>query len=206
MTIPQLDARPFKDLCGSGFRPRRLTGILQLWLVQHFASTNNIVEKGVKQRVWTPDPNTSKIQILPISDWRPKNTEQRPALLIKRQELKFTREGIDNRLMGGFGTRQLFAAIMQGSHTVFCVAGEAGEAEELAAEVSQEFMKFSHAVRVWLDLLRIELTGIGEVAKLEEASENFVVPVNIAYSYLEKWEILALDDPTLVRITSVINS
>lgn len=208
MPLPTLDGRSFKELCGSTLRPRQFTGLLQLWLTQHFSDPNNIVERGVKNRIWTEDPETSRIQILPVSDWKPNTTEQRPALLLKRQELKFVRYGIDNRLMGGgpqFSSRRYYAGGLQGSHTVFCVAGEGGEAEELGAEVMHELLKFAPVVRSWLNLQRVEFVGIGELAKLEEASENFVVPVNIAYAFLQEWELLSLDDPALVKIVAMIN-
>jgi hypothetical protein len=207
MTVPKLDSRPFKRLCCSTMKPRQFTGILQLWLTQHFSDPNNITEEGVKSRIWTPDIATSQIQVLPVSDWRPNTTEQRPALLIKRQELKFVRFGIDNRLMGGgpkYTSKRYYSAGLQGSHTVFCISGEGGEAEELAAEVMNELMKFAPIIREWLNMLRVELVGIGELAKLEEASENFVVPVNIAYAFLQGWELLSLDDPALVKITALI--
>lgn len=208
MPIPKLDSRPFKRLCGSTLRPRQFTGLLQLWLTQHFSNSDNIQEVGVKNRVWNEDPEVSLIQILPVYDWRPEQTEQRPALLIKRHELKFVRVGIDNRLMGGgpgADTKQYYAGLMQGSHTVFCIGGSGGEAEELAAEVMNELMKFSPAVRAWLNLKRIELVGVSELAKLEESKEHFVVPVNIAYAFLQEWELLSLDDPVLVRINTIIN-
>ena len=206
--IPQLDSRPFLKLCGSGFRPIKITGMLQMWLIQHFARAENIKEVGLEERIWNPDNELSKIQILPLEDWRPQNTEQRPALIIKQQEIKFIRYGIDNRLMGGggpFATRRMHAAGMQGSHTVFCIAGEGGEALQLAAEVALQLMQFAPIVERWLDMLRLELVGIGELSKLEEATENFVVPINIAYAWLEQWELIPLDDPIITGIQAMLN-
>ena len=201
--VVPLDGRPFKALCDSGFRPNKFTGIMLLWMAQHFSNTDRIVEPGIKDRVWNSDFEQSKIQILAVEDWKPQTTEQRPAILAKRNDLKFTRFGIDNRLMGGgvpYDTRRIHVAGLQGSHTMFCIAGEGGEAEQLAAEVSQELMKFAPIVREWLNLLRVELVSIGKLSKLEEASENFVVPVDIAYAYLEQWELSPLDVPLLTEL------
>jgi hypothetical protein len=205
-TVP-LDGRPFIDLCGSGFRANKMTGILLLWLTQHFSNTDYIVEPGVKNRIWTTNPETSKIQILAHDDWKPQTTEQRPALLVKRNEQKFVRYGIDNRLMGGgppYETRRIHVSAMQGSHTVFCIAGEGGEAEQLAAEVSQDLMKFAPIVREWLNMLRVELVSIGKMSKLEEGSENFAVPIDIAYAYLEEWELFPQDTPILTEIKGIL--
>ncbi len=202
-TIIPLDGRPFIDLCGSVYRQNILTGIMLTWLAQHFSRSDRIIETGIKHRVWDPDFEKSKIQILPVEEWKPQTTEQRPALLAKRGNLKFVRYGIDNRLIGGGGrdsVRRVHVGAMQGTHTIFCVAGEGGEAEQLSAEVSQELMKFAPIVRHWLAMLRVELVSIGPLSKLEEASENFVVPVDIAYAFDQEWELLSLDDPFLKEI------
>lgn len=207
-TMPVLDGRPFEELCDAGYRPLRLTDIMQIWLQQHFSKASNIVQVGIKDRIWT-DSDDSKIQIYPVSDWRPRETEKRPALIIKRNELKFVRYGIDNRYMGsGFvasGQKNTYAAGLQGSHTVFCMAGEGGEAEQLGAEVAQELMKFAPVVRVWLNMLRVELVGMGELSILEEATENFAVPVSIAYAFMEQWALTPLDEATLTRIKLQVN-
>lgn len=205
--VVSLDGRPFKDLCDSGFRPNKLTGIMLLWMAQHFSVKDRILEPGLKDRIWTSDFETSKIQILPIDEWKPQTTEQRPAIIAKRHDIKFVRYGIDNRLMGGGipnNTRRIHVSGMQGSHTLFCIAGEGGEAEQLAAEVSQELMKFAPIVREWLNLLRLELVSIGTLSILEEASQNFVVPIDIAYAYLEQWELAPLDVPLLNEIKATI--
>lgn len=207
-TIVPLDGRPFKALCGSGFRPNKFTGIMLLWLTQHFSNTNRIVEPGIKDRVWDPDFEKSKIQINAVEDWKPQTTEQRPSILAKRNDFKFVRYGIDNRLMGGgvpYNTKRLHTGVMTGSHTIFCIAGEGGEAEQLGAEVFQELMKFAPIVREWLDMLRVELVSVGKLSKLEEASENFVVPVDIAYAYQENWELYPMDAPILTEIKSIIS-
>ena len=207
--LPQLDARPFKALCRSPFKPNVITGLFQLWLTQHYANANNIQQASLKARVWNSDPELSQIQILPLFDYRPNETEQRPALIIKRQELKFIRYGIDNRWMGSGGKdggTRIYEALMQGSHTVFCIAGESGEAEDLAYETYQELMKFAPVVREWVNLTRIQLVGVGEVSKLEEATENFIVPIDIAYSFPEKWELLTLDAPILTEIRLLLTS
>ena len=123
--LPQIDLRPFREQCTTDNKQLKLTGVLQLWLSLHFYNRNNIKEPGIKERVWNPDPEKSKIQILPLEYYQPTTTEQRPSLIIKRQELKFIRFGIDNRLLGSGGPdvgRRFHVAGMQGSHTVFCVA------------------------------------------------------------------------------------
>lgn len=210
MAMPQIITPPFLELCRSDSTPTplRLTGWLQLWLTQKFARAENIVQAGLKDKVWT-DTEDTKIAILPLTAWEPTLTERRPGLVIKRQELRQVRLGIDNRLMGtvngpsGYGTQQYMTSL-QGSHTVFCIAGESGEAEQLAAEVGYEMLKFAPLMRALLDFIRIELVGIGELTKLEEASENFMVPVNLAYVFRAEWQIAALDDPVLVGIRALL--
>jgi hypothetical protein len=207
--IVPLDGRPFKALCGSVYRYNQLTGIMLTWLSQHFSKTERILESGLKERVWDPDFELSKIQILPVEEWKPQTTDQRPSILVKRNEQKFIRFGIDNRLMGGsgpFATRRIHVAALQGSHTVFCIAGEGGEAEQLAAEVSQELMKFAPIVREWLAMLRVELVSVGKLSKLEESSENFVVTVDIAYAYDQQWELTALDEPMIKEIKMILSA
>jgi hypothetical protein len=176
-------------------------------MTQKFANTNNIVQKGLKDKLWT-DSEQTKIAILPLTAWEPTFTERRPGLIIKRQELKHVRLGINNQLMGGmtspsgYGT-QVHSTSIQGSHTVFCIAGESGEAEQLGAEVAYELLKFAPLMRALLDFIRIEFVGLGEVVKLEEASENFMVPANLAYVFRSEWVVGSLDDPILRGIRAL---
>jgi hypothetical protein len=208
--MPQIISAPFLELCNDRTTPTplRLTGWMILWLTQKFAKASNIVQRGIQDKIWT-DSEQTKIAILPLTAWEPTLTERRPGLIIKRQELKHVRLGIDNRSMGamlgptGYGTTQHMTTL-QGSHTVFCIAGESGEAEQLGAEVGYELLKFAPLMRSLLDFVRIELVGIGELTKLEEASENFMVPVNLAYVFRAEWQISALDDPVLVGIKAVL--
>jgi hypothetical protein len=180
-------------------------------MTQKFSNANNIVQSGLKDKIWTDD-ETTKILILPITSWEPTLTEKRPGIITKRQELKHVRLGIDNRVMGGSSNgpsgrgTQYYATCLQGSHTLFCIAGESGEAEQLGMEVGYEVLKFAPLMRVLLDFIRIELVGIGELVKLEEASENFMVPVNIAYAFRAEWSISAQDEPILTSIQTLLNS
>jgi hypothetical protein len=40
-----------------------------------------------------------------------------------------------------------------------------------------------------LRLHKLLVTEVGELALLEEADENFVVPITIAYAFEDSWEI-----------------
>jgi hypothetical protein len=198
-----VDFSNIADLCG--IMPRRLltTGILIQWLRWHFTWPDNIENPFLKDQLWTPDLETSAIAIDSVFKYNPANTEQRPAIFVKPGPWKILRYGIDDRKMVGTlpdGMKPpTYNTMIQGSHTIFCIAGESAEVENLANEVYHELMEFGPVARRVFNFLRFVVTDVGEPAILEEATENFVVPITVSYGAQDVWQICAVP-PELLNL------
>lgn len=192
---PELVAQWFTGICELGPRPLVVTGWLTLWLRNHFSEQSLIEDQestALRKALWKPECDLTGIAIESITKWTPELTEDRPAIIIKRNTWRHLRLGIDNRMFFTLEKdwQNRYTNVWQGSHTIFCIAGEGAEAEKLAAEVFRELNEQSPIIRIILDLMRCEVMEVGELFQLKkDARENFVVPINIAYAYREEWEI-----------------
>lgn len=184
--------------------PFVMTGFLVQSLRAHFVSLANLTDRALAldntQFLWTPGPQ-SPVMIESFTNYDPTKIEHRPTLVVKRNNFKSQRLGINNQMMltqPNNGQNQ-YANAFLGSHTVFCLSGKGPEAERLGAEVFCELLEFSSVIRQTLNLLRFEVMEVGDLAILEESSENFVVPVNVAYAFEHAW-VLRPSSPRLRKI------
>ncbi len=196
---PSIRITDLPHLCSVGPRPQVLTAIFRRWMTGHFESLANIEHKSLEGYIWRPDIKTTGIYISTNTMYDPEAAGNRPAVILKRNGWKNLRLGIDNRMMGieAADGHSYYSNYWQGSHTFFCLAGEGAEAEILAAEVFRELNQFGPFVRPRIGLHRLEVVEVGEVFLLEESSENFAVPVNVAYVWEEAWRIETLDAAVL---------
>lgn len=181
----------FSAICA--YLPRRLivTGVVRDMLTQHFADAGRIEEADLRRYVWKETEDTG-ILIETHTRWRPELTEARPGVIIKPNAFKNERRGIGNR-------GQLPASDMEGnahyqtfwigSHTIFCIGGTGAQAEILGSEVQRELTEFGPELSRIIDLKRFEVLEIGAPARLEEAQENWVVPVTLGSAFEERWVI-----------------
>lgn len=190
-TVPRFDASRVSQLCDQGNRLLITTGLLRLWLVGHFQQANlEDQDQTIQKMLWSPQA-TSGILIESITRWRPEMTEKRPGVIIKRNGWKRLRLGIADRMMGTVEStgQEVYGNFWQGSHTLFCIAGNGAEAEKLATEVFRELNQFGPKFRLAVDLMRFEVTEVGELLLLEEGRQNFVVPIVVAYVSSEAWRV-----------------
>lgn len=190
------------SLCASGQRPLLMTGALVQWLRQHFQKGTNLEDHELNlpgtEYIWTPNRETSRISIESYTRWDSALVENRPAIIVKRNAWQYVRLGINNRAQVAItqdGSSDYTNAWL-GSHTLFVIAGEGAECEKLVAEVYREMNQFGPVMRRSLNLAKLQLAEIGDMKLLEEATENFVVPINIAYAFFEDWK-LTVNAPTL---------
>lgn len=187
---PRLAVGRLPPLCRVGPRLLTMTGFFRMWMANHFAAPDTIEDPALQQFVWSPDPAATGIMIESSSKWVPELTEHRPAIVIKRGSWRPLRMGINNRL---FGTDKpgtfYYANYWQGSHVLFCCSGADGECEHLATEVYRELNEFGPRLETLLGLFRFEVVEVGELATLEEANQNFVVPITVAYVMEEVWAV-----------------
>lgn len=179
-----------------------LTGCFIDILRRHFSDAQNIQETKLRNLTWNPT-DASRMLIEAVTQWRPQMTERRPAIIVKPNGMQTMRRGVGNR-------RQLpphdqdgngrYAVFWLGSHTLFCLGGTGAQAEILASEVQRQIGQFAPVLAPALSLLRLQVIEVGEIHEVEEATENFIVPVTIGYSFEEKW-VLAPQVPRLKEIS-----
>lgn len=191
--MTRLDTSFLQQFCTLGPRPIVMTGLLRMWLINHFSSVDNTEDQTqtIRKLVWQTDIKRAGIVIESVTRWTKELTEKRPAVMIKRNGWKRIKLGIGDRMQGTSDpdAQTAYGNAWQGSHTLFCIGGNGAEAETLCAEVYREINQFSQQVRAAADLLRIEVTEVGEVAELDEARQNFFVPVVVGYGFTEQWRI-----------------
>lgn len=181
-----------RELCQKGWTPQRMKALILSVLRMHFADANKIIEPELQKKIWKSDDSTG-ILIEVAEKWKPNLTERRPGLILKRNPATILHLGFGgDRMQLSTGTavgRRIHTDFYQGSHTIFCIGGEGAETEILASEVFNELNGFSQLIRSYMNLFRFMVVEVGEMSLLEEASENFVVPITVGYAWQIGWEI-----------------
>ncbi len=187
----KVDFSEISDLCEIMPQPLLTTGIFIKWMRTHFADADKIELDVVKEFTWDDDIANTNIIIDSVFRFNAAQTETRPGIFVKRNNWEVVRMGIDDRKL--FRTNdpnwQQYITFYKGSHTLFCVAGESAEVELLATEVYRELVMAGPRARSVFNFLRFTVAEIGEPAILEEATENFVVPITVAYAGQDVWQI-----------------
>jgi hypothetical protein len=199
--IPQFVVPPPSAICSLLPRPLILTGFFRDILTRHFISPQYIEMPDLRHLIWREDLQTG-ILIESRWRWRPQLTQKRPAILISRNAYQNQRMGLQDRHQPtrGDGGEGHFATAWIGSHTFFCIGGSGAQAELLASEVQRELTEFGSLIERGMSLLRFQVLEVGAIGELEEATENYVVPVNVGYAFQELW-VLRQQAPTLKRIS-----
>jgi hypothetical protein len=199
---PQFIGTQFSNLCSLLPRPLLMTGVFRDLLIRHFSSRETIETPELQRLIWKQGEQTN-ILIEAIHRWVPELTEHRPAVIIKRNAYANRRMGIGDRQQMPSADRYgdpHYATFWVGSHTLFCLGGSGAQAELLATEVQRELTEFGPLILRSLGLHRFQITEVGAIAELEEATENFVVPVTAGYAYEQRWR-LSQQAPTLRTIS-----
>ena len=179
-------------LCSLGApRPHAMTGFFVNWFQQHFSAEAGIEAAQLRSLLWAA-VDSSNLEVESITRWKPQTTGKRPAIIVSRNDWKVLSLGIDNRMMG-VATKdgvQHYAAYLEGSHTMFCLYSKATEAEIISAEVYREMMQFGPRIREELEVMRFGAVGVGKIFEVEEATQNFAVPVTVCYALEERWRLI----------------
>lgn len=181
----------FSHLCSLQPRPLLLTGTFRDILIRHFSQAEYIETPELQRLIWEAGELTD-ILVESIHRWVPELTEARPAVIIKRNAYANQRLGIGDRHLGPSTDKwgdAHYTTFWAGSHTLFCIGGSGAQAELLATEVQRELTQFGPVIQHTLGLHRYQLMEVGPISELEEATENFVVPVTVGYAFAENWLI-----------------
>jgi len=184
------------NLCSLGPRPQIMTGLFITELRKHFSSADNIEHDVFRERLFTQTTatattasDTTGILIEDATVWTPTRTQNRPAIVVKRNAWKhLKRLTMANSGVDSDGNTQ-HVKFWRGSHTMFCIAPNGGEAETLAAETYRFLMHWGPFMRKYFSLLLFELVDVGPVTIVKEASNHYAVPITVAYGWSEQWTI-----------------
>jgi hypothetical protein len=186
------------SLCSYGMRPHVMTGFLRQLLIGHFSDPNNIEEPRIRKHVqelgsWQPSDaelNNNGIVIESITRWSPNTADKRPAVLIKRNGWKWTRQGIGDLAGENMYTGETsYSGLWEGSHTLFCLSQNGAETEFLATEVVKFLILFSPMIRAQMDLHKFYVASVGGVGEVQEVTQGYAVPITVAYIAEETWSI-----------------
>jgi hypothetical protein len=170
-----------------------------------FSAAENIEEDDLRHLIWSPR-DTTPILVETSHRWKPQLTQKRPAVLVKRNSYADLKIGIGDRNQGNpvdaVGDSH-YEVLRVGSHTLFCIAGSGAQAELLGGEVERHFTSFGPRIRYELGLMKFRVLQVGAVSILEEAQENFLVPITIGYCFSYKW-VLRMQAPLLQGISKTL--
>ena len=193
-TQPEDFVRKLSALCSYGLTPLVVQGALRQVLIQHFADSRNILSASLRKQLerdgaWR-ESNENGVLIESLHRWRPELTEARPALILKAGAWRWQRQAIGNFIGADVRSgRQTFHGVWIGSHTIFALAKEGAEAQVLAVEAMKCLTWFQGEIAQSLGMLRFSPAAIGEVSVLQESTENYVVPLSVAYVVPETWSL-----------------
>jgi hypothetical protein len=115
-------------------------------------------------------------------------TESRPGIVIKEHDWNWRRVGINDLYREDPRTgRQTYAGYWLGAHTCFALGNEGAETQILATEVKSAFRLFQAEIQRQLEMPQFLPIKLGAVSALKESTENYVVPVDLAYAINEVW-------------------
>ena len=196
-------------LCSYGMRPHVMTGLLRQLLISHFADPNNIEEPKLRKKLeasggWLPDENglhDGGILIESITRWLPNESDNRPAILIKRNEWAWKRIGIgDQAGVNVYEGSHQYSGLWEGSHTLYCLSLTGLEAELLTMEVIRFLQHFGPWIRDQMNLMRFMISGVGGVSEVQEVVQGYAVPVTVAYVAEESWAL----QPAAPRLKRIV--
>lgn len=201
-------------LCENGWQPLLITGFFRDLLTRQWSDPTNIVSPEMKQYVWSEN-KTSGILIESVYRYRSDLVEKRPAIMIKRNSFKNMQTGFGGQIFGAGaaayenekGAISRHTTLFVGSHTFFCIHGTGASTEILASEVMAHLIACIHPIRQHLGLRQFSVTEVGAIQEIEEASENYVIPITVGWGYEHTWQLrlesLPLQD---VSITGILGA
>lgn len=202
--VPKVSA-----LCSYGMRPHVMTGFLRQLLIGHFSDPDNISEARVREQIkviggWAPidlPQGHTGLLIESINRWAPNTADKRPAILIKRNDWKWTKQGIGDLVNTNLYTGNTsYSGLWEGSHTIFCLTQNGAETEFLTTEVVKFLILFSPMIREQMDLHRFFVAGVGGVGEVEEVIEGYAAPITVAYVAEERWSV----QPSAPRLKRIV--
>lgn len=204
----QVDTKPCNSTCFVR-DPYVLGGYFLQFARLHFSDARNIINPDLKQYIWSADDTASKILMEPSFKHKAVNTQQRPAILVKRAGV--------TPMYPGFGDGQYtshldregpmagkhegidFTAIVRGGHILQCIGQTGAEAEALAWEVFMAFSGYKWVIKKDANLGKFIVGEVPPVEKWDENKESWIVGINLVWAYTFDWTLVQ-EAPILKKI------
>jgi hypothetical protein len=190
--------------------PYILTNFFVQFTRSHFADPKNIVNDRYKEYLWSPNVEDSKLLIEPSFKVNLKNTQQRPAILIRREGVTVMPIGLGqgqhqshfeptgSRLEGRHKGVD-YTTLIHGAHSIMCLGQSGGEADELGFEVFFKYLQYGGVLKKETNVGKFIVSGITPVRKLDENQENWVTVITLNWTYDYSWTLYQ-EAPILKKI------
>lgn len=208
-TEPEDRTTSVSALCSYGMRAHVMTGFLRQLLIGHFSDPKNIEEPRIRKHIeaigaWAPvddELTHNGIVIESITRWLPQAADKRPAVIIKRNDWSWLKQGIGDLAQENLYTGNMtYSGLWRGSHTLFCLAQNGAEVEFLTTEVVKFLLTFSQTIRRELNLHKFQLENVGGVREVDEVTKGYAAPVTVAYVSEESWSV----QPSAPRLKRIV--
>lgn len=125
--------------------------------------------------------------------WNPANADNVPAVIIRPNDIGFSKIGIANRHASPAvhfqGSDEFYTKVAAGSHRIMAVSRSANEAHLMAISIADHLQSFSQQIRRVIQLDACEVSQVGSPRKFRELPHTFASPVNLEYGFFQTWSI-----------------
>ena len=178
-----------RPVCSKSVSSRMITGLIIDTLRRHFSTPEIIINPQLQKYIWN-DTEKTDILIEEATNWNPKNTQLKPALLVKRGALTQAQKlSFGDLAQGDFRGQRHYGIHWAGSHTVNCLSTLGPEAENLSEEVARELYTYAPIFRHEGNIGKFVVRSIGETTMMEESGQYWQVPIVVEYEFYEYWSL-----------------
>lgn len=194
----QFTFRDISILCNDiGLSPEMIEGVIAQLLAQHFSDASGIMYPEISGYIWTPDPVTRKIQILPVNKWEEVSAGKMPAVVYSDLGQTIQRLAIGDQfyVRPSEGYAEAFSRVCQGHHRLMCIGETDGATGILASEVSRWFTEFAPMIIRSLPFLDFEVIQRDPPKAFNALGGRIGVALVLKYSYIWAWELAPAGPP-----------
>lgn len=184
---PRQNPETFREFCGKIPTLRMINGITMTILTNHFAEAANIIDPVLRQYLWNPAKEQTKIIIDIQDNWDPLNIGRKPAIYLKRGEVDLPKVAIGDRVQGQRldGSIEYFTMCV-GSHLVKTYGSQGASSDSLAFEVATLLLRTSSWIRDTLGLVKYRPLKIQALERDDRDPEDAYfsgIPLEWAFDY-----------------------
>lgn len=177
-------------LCSDiGLSPEMVEGVLAQLLTQHFSDPEWIIYPELRQYVWTPKPETTKIQILPLNFWSAAVDGTRPGIIYSDLGQKAQRFSIgDQGAQSRDRPAQSYARAYTGGHRLMCLGQNDFQASQLASEIERWLTEFTPVIIASLPFHDFQVADRQAPQSFSALGDRVGVALTVTYAYIWSWE------------------